>query len=215
MTEQIYRPKAYVQYENIRQRNPVSADLIMPAYLREGGPMGLNKEGWILNPDLPQTRLKSSAAQLYNPSRLVGMTYPEIKLPLEIFANKQLATDIPFTDKYDEAKGVDKLAALLLERVGVGTRRDAEGKLGLAPALSYGIGNALPVIGKAERLTGGVAGGKSSYEERALSSLLTEIGVPVRKVGPRQQRGELINRQFSIADLIKELTRTGDIAKEP
>jgi hypothetical protein len=143
------------------------------------------------------------------------MTYPEIKLPLEIFANKQLATDIPFTDKYDEAKGIDKLAALLLERVGVGTRRDAEGKIGLAPALSYGIGNAIPVIGKVERLTGGVAGGKSSYGERALSSLLTEIGVPARKVGPRQQRGELINRNFTMADFIKELTRTGDIAKEP
>ena len=215
ITEQIYRPKAYMQYENIRQRNPVSADLIMPAYLREGGPMALGKEGWILNPDLPQTRLKSSAAQLYNPSRLVGMMYPEVKLPLEIALNKSLATDIPFTDKYDEAKGIDKLAALLLEQVGVGTRRDAEGKLGLAPALSYGIGNAIPLIGKAERLSGGVVGGKSSYEERALSSLMTELGIPARKVGPRQRRGEIINRTFSMADFIKELTRTGDIAKEP
>lgn len=213
MTEQIYRPKAYVQYENIRQRNPVSADLIMPSYLRESGPMSLGKEGWILNPDLPQTRLQSSAAQLYTPTRLVGMMYPEIKLPLEILSGKMLSTDIPFSDKYDEAKGIDKLAALLMERVGVGTRRNADDKLEIAPVASYGIGNAIPLIGKVERLTGGVFGGKSSYQERALSSLMTELGIPARKVGARQQRGELINRQFTTADFIKELTRMGDIEK--
>ena len=60
---------------------------------------------------------------------------------------------------------------------------------------------------------GGFIGGKPTYNERWLTSVLTEIGVPVRKVGPRQQRGELISRGFKLNDLIKALEDRGMIQK--
>jgi hypothetical protein len=37
------------------------------------------------------------------------------------------------------------------------------------------------------------------------------LGIPVREVGPRQERSELIGRQFKIADLLKKLSKEVDL----
>ncbi|CAB4152089.1 hypothetical protein UFOVP587_50 [uncultured Caudovirales phage] len=218
MTEQIYRPKAYIQYENLRQRNPVGLDIMMPKYLQEANPMGVGGN-WLLSPDLPQTRIKQTAAQFASPSRLIGMMYPELKAIPEVIARKQLALDIPYTDKYNEAKGLDRLVAEVLQFTGGGsaknpfTRVNAEGKLELDPAVSGTLSSAIPLLAKLQRLSGGRFGGKPTYDERLISSWMSEVGVPVKAVGERAQRGEAINRQFKIADLIKELSRQGYIQK--
>ena len=218
MTEQIYRPKAYIQYENLRQRNPVSLDLMLPKYLQEANPIGVGGN-WLLSPDLPQTRIKQTAAAFASPSRLIGMMYPELKAIPEMIARKNLALDIPYTDKYNEAKGLDRLIAEVLQFTGGGskenpfTRVNAEGKLELDPAISGTISSAVPLLAKLQRLSGGLFGGKPTYEERMLSSWLSEVGVPLKQAGERAQRGEAINRQFMTADLIKELSRQGYIKK--
>lgn len=213
-TEQLLRPSAYSTYMKLQERNPVTADIAQPAWLSETGPMGLFND-WVVNPDMPMARMGSSVKSLTTFSGLMGQVNPLIKAPLEISAGKSFGTDIPFATSYDEAKGLDKALAAVGSGLGLDWlgKRNAEGKLVINPAISAELGNILPPVAKAERVTGGRLGGKSSYNERWLSSLLTEVGIPVRQVGPRQQRGEIINRQFQISDLMKQLEDLGKITK--
>lgn len=210
LTEQVLRPSTYVNYERLRERNPVSEDIIMPKWLAETGPLGLGGN-WVLNPDLPNNRLLSTAESLVNPKRLIGQMNPLIKVPLEMIADKRLAQDIPFTDKFQEARGMDKLLAEL-GRLGLPTgRENAEGVMEVSPKWAYAAGSLLPPVSMIQRLTGGVLGGSDSYDERQLSSMLSWLGVPARQVGARQERGELIGRQFDIADFLKGLAQRGVI----
>jgi hypothetical protein len=146
--------------------------------------------------------------------RVLGQANPLVKLiPELLIADKQLALDIPFSDKYEEAKGLDKAVAQLGEMLGVESigRRNPEGVLEISPKVSYAMGNIFPPIATGQRLAGGGAGGKSTYQERQLSSILNFFGVPVREVGPRQERSETIGRQFKISDLLQELSRRVDL----
>lgn len=222
MTEQIYRPKAYIQYENIKERHPVSSDVIMPEWLKEKGPMGLAGK-WLLTPDLPMNRLQQQAEAFASPTKLIGQMYPTYKLPFEMIARRQMATGVPFTDKYDEAKGLDRLLAEISKKTlgdtglpfseGPLARVNADGKTELDPFISYGVGNAIPLIAKIQRLAGGLLGGKPTYQERTATSWLSEFGIPVRNVGEREQRGATIGKQFDIAGLMKELARRGLVEK--
>jgi hypothetical protein len=71
----------------------------------------------------------------------------------------------------------------------------------------------LPTIATLQRLAGGELGGKSTYQERQGSNVANFFGVPYRDIGPRQQRGEAINRQFKIREALQELARKGKIEK--
>lgn len=215
ITQQLLRPSTYSTYEKIRERHPVSDDILMPEWLAEVGPIGLGGN-LVLAPDLPQNRLASTAAKFVSMDRLAGELNPIFKIPLEMVADKQLAMNIPFSDKFNEARGVDKLLAGFgaitgSEQFG---RRNADGELEVNPEISYALANLLPPIGVLERLSGGRLGGKDTYAERARTSQLSWLGIPVREVGERQQRGEAINRQFQIADFIKDLATRGVIPSD-
>jgi hypothetical protein len=194
----------------------------MPEWLKEKGPMGLAGK-WLLTPDLPMNRLQQQAEAFASPTKLIGQMYPTYKLPWEMFARKQMSNGVPFTDKYDEAKGLDRLIAEISKKVlgdtglpfsqGPLARVNADGKTELDPFVSYGIGNAIPTIAKIQRLAGGLLGGKPTYQERTASSWLSEFGIPVREVGEREQRGATIGKQFDTANLLKELARRGLIEK--
>lgn len=106
---------------------------------------------------------------------------------------------------------MDKLLAEL-GRLGLPTgRENAEGVMEVSPKWAYAVGSLLPPVSMIQRLTGGVLGGSDSYDERQLSSVLSWLGVPARQVGARQERGELIGRQFDIADFLKGLAQRGVI----
>jgi hypothetical protein len=211
ITEQLLRPSTYAVYENFRDRHPVEDGLIVPSWLGEMGPMGV-VGNVVLNPDLPHLRLEQTIAQLSQPSRFAGTMYPYIKVPLELaIADKQLALDIPFSDKYEDAKGIDWLMAKISEIAGaegIG-KRDKDGNLLINPRASYALNNTFPLIAQLQRLTGGALGGKSTYSERWLTNVLSNLGVPLRQIGEREQRGELIGRQFKVGDIIKELKDAG------
>lgn len=210
-TEQLLRPSSYNAYNQLKERNPVTADIAQPSWLSESGPMGLFND-WVLNPDLPMSRMGSTAKGLTTLSGLGGQLNPLIKAPIEHLAGKTLGTNVPFAQEAGKAKGLDKAIAKGLELIGVDSR-NAEGQLTISPELSTQLGSIIPLLGKAERLSGGLVGGKPTYNERWLTSVLTELGVPVRKVGPRQQRGELISRQFKLSDLMKALENRGMVQK--
>lgn len=207
MTEMLLRPKYYAAYDKLEERNPVAADVMLPAWARSAGAMGISGNV-VAMPDMPQNRLFQTAQGFITPSKLVGQANPLVKLPIEMLANKQLALDIPFNDKYEEAKGIDKAIAAIASKVGLeGIGREEGGKTTISPKFQYALGNILPPIAQVQRYTGGAAGGKSTYKERQLSSILTALGIPVREFGEQQQRGEAINRQFQVAELMKEIAR--------
>jgi hypothetical protein len=211
VTEQLLRPSTYTIYERFRERHPVEDGLIVPSWLGEMGPMGV-VGNMVFNPDLPHIRLEQTVAQLSQPARFASTMYPYLKLPLELgIADKQLAFDIPFSDKYQDAKGLDWLMAKIGEIAGADNiaRRDEDGNLLINPRASYGLNNLFPLLAQIQRLSGGVAGGKPSYEERQLTSILSNLGIPLRQIGESEQRGELIGRQFKIGDLVKELKNAG------
>ena len=210
-TEQLLRPSSYNAYRQLQERNPVTGDIAQPQWLSESGPMGLFND-WLLNPDMPMSRMGSTSKKLVTFSGLLGQANPLIKLIPENIAGKQMGTNVPFRDEGTEAQGLDKGIAYLLDLAGVDSRND-EGKLTIPDELSTQSSAVIPLLGKAQRLSGGIIGGKPTYNERWLTSVLTEIGVPVRKVGPRQQRGELISRGFKLNDLIKALEDRGMIQK--
>jgi hypothetical protein len=212
MTEMVLRPSYYNAYFQLRERNPAAGDILMPRWINDAGPFSLGGTK-VLTPDMPMTRLEQTVGQFVSPSKLVGQFTPIVKLPIEMLADKQLAMDIPFTDKYEEAKGVDKIIAGLGSLAGIEGlgRRNAEGKLEINPKINYALGNALPTIATLQRLAGGELGGKSTYQERQASNVANFFGVPYRDIGPRQQRGEAINRQFKIREMLQELARKGKI----
>lgn len=214
MTEMLLRPSYYNAYYKLRERNPAAGDILMPRWINDAGPFSLGGTK-VLTPDMPMTRLEQTIGQFTSPSKLVGQFTPIAKLPIEMIADKQLAMDIPFTDKYEEAKGIDKIIAglgSLADIEGLG-RRNAEGKLEINPKINYAIGNALPTIATLQRLAGGELGGKATYQERQSSNVANFLGIPYRDIGPRQQRGEAINRQFKIREALQELARKGKIEK--
>ena len=215
LTEQLIHPKMYANYERLQRESPVASDIMLPSWLGEQGPIGLGGNT-VLAPDLPQLRLGSTAKSLADPKRLLGQANPLVKLPIELLlADKQLALDIPFTDKYEQAKGADKAIAALASALGVDAigQRDADGNLTINPKVNYALGNLIPTVGTAQRLSGGAIGGKATYNERMATSWLNALGIPIRDIGPRQQRGEAINRQFKLAEELQNLSRKGKIGK--
>ena len=213
-TSMLTRPAYYNAYYKLRERNPAAADIMMPKWINEIGPFGLGGNK-VLTPDMPMNRLEQTIGQFISPSKLMGQASPIYKLPIEMIADKQLAMDIPFTDKYEEAKGLDKIIAALgtlTDNEGLG-RRNEEGVLEANPKVSYALGNIMPSIATLQRISGGFLGGKSTYNERQLSNIANFLGIPFREVGPRQQRGEAINRQFTIREELQRLARKGKIEK--
>jgi hypothetical protein len=197
------RPKAYVQYERIKEEFPVNEELMTPSWMPS--PLGAGA-GAVLTPDLPMVRLAQNLKDITTPSGLIGMTTPLVRVPIELWMGKQVALDIPFGDKRT-AQGVESAVAKVLYSL-TGTAYadvDSNGKMMIAPQATYIIEQALPTLAQAFRLSGGKLGGKESLEERWVGNLVNWFGVPYRPIGEQQQRGEAIRRQFALSDLEEQL----------
>lgn len=210
------RPSAYVTYEKLKEATPVDEDIFMPKWLAAIEPMGISGN-LVLAPDMPMGRL-SQSMEMMNPfsGKFVGQLNPAIKVPLELWhLDKQAAMDIPFNqDRMVEAKGMDAALAWVGDKLGIdpiGQRDPTTGKLMITPKAQYFGGAVLPPIATVQRLSGGVAGGKDSYKERTLSSWANWLGLPIREIGPDQQRSEAISRQFEVKDFAKMLEKRGQL----
>jgi len=197
-------------HDKLKKRLPVEAGIFVPQWMQDMNALGIGGE-WVLTPDLPFNRLSSQASAFANPQKLLGQINPLAKVPFELMADKQFSLDIPFTEKYQEAKGVDAAVAWLGDKLGLDFvgKRDETGKLLISSKAQYAPNALIPTLSQAQRLSGGRLGGKGTYEERQLSSILNYFGVPARYVGPDQQRSEAINRQFAMKDFAKLLEERG------
>ena len=206
VSQMVTRPKAYIQYENIKRQFPVNSELMVPSWIQKSGPFGAGI-GAVLTPDLPMVRLAQNLKDIGTPSGLIGMANPLLRVPVELWLGKQVALDIPFGDKRT-ANGVESAVAKVLYNLSGTQWADIDpstGKMMIDPKATYIIEQALPTLAQAYRLSGGKLGGKESLEERWLGNVLNWFGVPYRQIGEQQQRGETIRRKYNLQDLEKEL----------
>jgi hypothetical protein len=222
IANQLSRPGAYLTYEKMQQANPVDEDIFLPKWLAAIKPMGIGGNV-VLSPDMPMGRL-SQTVEMMNPlsGKFVGQLNPAIRVPLELaHLDKQAAMDIPFNqDRTVKAKGLDAAIAWVGEKTGIeplGGRDPETGELMITPKAQYFPGAMLPPIATLQRLgqglTGGNLGGKESYKERTLSSWANWLGLPIRELGPDQQRSEAISRQFEVKEFAKILEKRGKLEK--
>jgi hypothetical protein len=223
VASQFSRPAAYNQYRTLNDASPVDEDIFMPKWLTTINPIGING-GLVAAPDMPFGRL-SQTVEMMNPFnvKFMGQLNPAVKVPTELlFLNRQAAMDIPFNqDRMVEAKGYDAAIAWVGDKLNIeplGMRDPKTGKLMITPKAQYFSGAVAPPVSKGQRLfsglTGGLTGGKESYQERTLTSWLNEIGIPLRQIGPDQQRSEAINRQFEMKDFAKWLEKQDKLRKK-
>ena len=67
------------------------------------------------------------------------------------------------------------------------------------------MGNAIPLISRLQRLSGGTLGGKENYATRTGQSWMNELGIPIRVIKDSDVRSEFINRTFTLKDFTKEM----------
>jgi hypothetical protein len=213
ITNQFMRPNAYNIFEKVQQTLPVDSEQILPEWQESREPLGFGRfnvpllgEGYYTSqPDMPQQRLQEGLRSILDPRRLIGQAYPFVKLPVEYFAKKQLGIDVgPFPER-TPARGLELAAVNVLESIGFDPIYDKEGNKTIAGFTQYALGNAIPLISRIQRLSGGSLGGKENYATRTGQSWLNELGIPITIIKDNNVRSEFINRQFTLKDLTKEL----------
>ena len=213
ITNQFMRPNAYNIYEKVQQSLPVDSREIIPEWQESREPLGVGRgdvpllgEGYYtIQPDLPQQRLQESLLSILDPRRIIGQAYPVYKLPFEFIAGRQLGLNVgPFPEK-TPARGLELAAVNVLEAIGFDPVYDKEGNKTIRGFTQYALGNAIPLISRLQRLSGGTLGGKENYATRTGQSWLNELGIPITIIKDNNVRSELINRQFTLKDFTKEM----------
>ena len=201
------RPKAYYEYERFKKEMPVNANLIMPKWISDKGAIGAIGN-WVLTPDLPQQRLAQQLQSITTFKGLAGQATLPLKLATELASNRPLGIDTgPFKD--EPTKGYTKYMAYFVEGL-LGTKYayyDENNNLIMDGRVNYILESVFPVLAQVNRVTGGVFGGKDTLEERMVSSWFNFFGIPARKVGPTQERSEVIRRRFVAEDLQETLKK--------
>ncbi len=222
ITNQFMRPNAYNIYEKVQQTLPVDSEQIIPEWQESREPLGVGRgnvpllgEGYYtIQPDMPQQRLQEGLRSILDPRRLVGQAYPIYKLPFEYIAGKQLGIDVgPFPER-TPARGLELAAVNVLESIGFDPIYDKQGNKTIKGFTQYALGNAIPLISRIQRLSGGSLGGKENYATRTGQSWLNELGIPITIIKDDNVRSELINRQFTLKDFTKEMIERNLIPSE-
>jgi len=213
ITNQFMRPNAYNIYEKVQQALPIDDDQIIPEWQIGYEPLGigqgdipfLGKGYYTIRADMPQQRLTEGLRNILDPYRLLGQTYPFIKLPAELKEGRQLGIDVgPFKERVP-ARGPELAVVNALEAIGFKPIYDKEGNKTISGFTQYALGNAIPLVARLQRLSGGRLGGKESYETRTGQSWLNELGFPITIIKDSDVRSEFINRQFTLGDFVKEM----------
>lgn len=203
---QTSRPSMYRAYESFQRNMPVDEQTVLPLWLARRGPLGLTP-GTVLNPDLPQLELEEQIAQFIDPIRLLSQLYPQYRLPIELAGNRQLALDVPFSEKPQPLRGpLDIPAGLIGALTGQGV--ETAGGPAVTSKLAYALPSAIPTLGTLQRLIPQL-GGQERYGERQVSSIATALGLPIRQIPAGEQERELKRREFALKDYLDELQRRG------
>ena len=189
-----HNPRVYQGYRAIRQNmsekdNEQNNDIV-PAWLRESGAWKLPIVGnWYATPDLGFMRIQTEVNRLQDPKRFLADVTPALRLPIELAGDRRFFADKKFSKVPIEAQQGTALNALqpLLQALGYG-QTGPDGRQFVSDKASYGVMNALPFLGQAERLS---ATTSPNTGDASPNSLLGYLGLPVRQNTPQMQMGEL------------------------
>ena len=216
-------------YFNLKRNMELGTDEeeVLPEYMREMGairtPFGEDGGGkWYLTPDLPSLRFRQDFAQLtgtggegLDPLRLLSDTGPAVKTPVQLIANRNLFTNIPFKNRlheYDadgnvvgrEAPGMLQgeipFTGLQVPGAGQAIQQAAnllpgtemvDGRLLMQDNTQSAVEDFVTVLGRQSRLDPN----QPKYEQRQAASALSFLGAPVKQNTEQMIQGELYGRK--------------------
>lgn len=200
LMNQWMNPRPYAIYNSFK-RNYMSEDEseITPGWITEQGGFRIGKNTYLM-PDLGFNRLGQQVTELGDPMRLLSQANPLIRLPIELAGGKKLYTGQPLSEEPQQVEGgISAMLQPLLQIAGYG-QTTPDGKKFVDERALYALQNLVPFLAQGERLLPSTETG----QEKQFQSLLGYLGVPVRQIGERQQRGELMSRLAEINKIIAE-----------
>lgn len=197
LTNQWLNPRPYAIYESFK-RNVGRDDEneIVPSWVTEQGGFRIASKTYLM-PDLGFNRLEQQIAQLGDFSRFASQANPLLRLPYELVGGEKLYTGQPFSGEPQQVEGgVAALLQPLLQIAGYG-ETGPDGKKFVDEKALYALQNLIPFLAQGERLMPSTEGGK----ERQSGAVMGYLGVPVRQITERQERGELLRQLNELRQL--------------
>jgi len=202
-----YNPRVYQGYRAIRQNlsekdNEQNNDVV-PGWLRESGAWKLPIVGnWYMTPDLGFMRIQTEVNRLQDPKRFLADVTPALRLPIELAGDRRFFANRKFSKVPIEAKEGTAISALqpLLQALGYG-QTGPDGRKFVSDKASYGVMNAFPFLGQAERLSATTA---PNTGDASPNSLLGYLGLPVRQNTPQMQMGQLNADKQAMQDALAQ-----------
>ena len=212
-------PKAWSRLNQVKGELELQspADGIMPNWFHENMgirmPFKIGGSRAYVMPDLPFRDLNRYLKEMENPGDVKGLAkgtlrafgesaMPPFKVPIEMWAGKQVFADIPLTGRYQQLPAIYDFPMA----------REALGLLGLAEKAPngrwvardsslYAMDSFFPLLGRARRLFPN----EESKQEALITTWFNTIGgAGLRANTPRLRRNEIYRRNREYADMIQE-----------
>lgn len=188
LTNQWSNPRAYNIYNNAMQNIGADQeeDPFLPLWMREQGATRIGGDFYLM-PDVGTSRIQQDLQMLGDPMRFLSDVNPALRLPLELLGGRKLYNATEFSDRGREATGgvlspaVQTLANLLGQ-----DKILPDGGQGVSDKMNWAVNSLIPIFGQSERLLPTTDYGK----EKALTSRLSWLGVPIREVTQTQRESE-------------------------
>lgn len=187
LTNMWINPKPYAMYEtfkrNFTQEDPNG---LTPSWIINSGGFKITNNTYIL-PDLGFNKITELGAQASDPTRLLSMVNPALRVPVEVATGTKFFTGQKMTGKPADVSdnGVNSALASLLSAIGMAGTDEKGNKVANEKAL-YALNSLIPSIGQGERLL-------PSKPDQA-SNWLSYLGVPLREDTPALQRSALYEK---------------------
>jgi len=184
------KPKAYAIYMNFVRNFKGEDNEIVPSSM-SGTEMFKAPFGSDLyvNADLGFSRIESDLKMIADPLKFVGSTSPLLKVPIELWADKQFYENIPLdSNKFIPLSGVSAMLAPVLEGMGV-VETNAQGQKVISQKTLYAVQQLFPYGSTIDRLSG-----VGSQADRQMSNIAGFIGLPLKQVTAGQRKGDLYAR---------------------
>ncbi len=212
-------PKAWSRLNQVKGELELQspADGIMPNWFHENMgirmPFKIGGSRAYVMPDLPFRDLNRYLKEMENPGDVKGLAkgtlrafgesaMPPFKVPIEMWAGKQVFADIPLTGRYQQLPAIYDfpMAREALGLLGLAEKAD-NGRWVARDSSLYAMDSFFPLLGRARRLFPN----EESKQEALITTWFNTIGgTGLRANTPRLRRNEIYRRNRVYADMIQE-----------
>jgi len=223
ITQMWTKPKMYQAYNSFK-RNFSGGDLpLMPEYMEQAGAFntGLTTPGglpgadkgmpFLLQPDLPQTRLGEDIARLSqsmsgeNAGQLLSDFNPAFTAPAEFITGQDFYTGRQYKQSDISKVGIADLPFLPIAAL-LGETSTGPGGIYVSDKARNTARALVPPYDRLARMFPAAVGEGPS--NRQFESMMRFLGMPIRTLSPEQQRGEAFRRARMIQDQAKMAAAT-------